>query len=215
MRFKDSNTIGPWFVSVLFAIMTGAPKAGYWLIALNLQREDGLQPLADEIDEAVTSWKQQNPGQKIEGYLYEFISTAELPLLSSTIQETLRYATSVMSIRHVTEPTEFYGYRFDTDEKIVCMTRAVYLDEEIHKNALEYHPRRYMKQKRFSKNGKTITNHSMAWGGGVSMCEGRSVNSSISMTLKVWLTEFRSPGTCNHGTQSVYHTPTHAVHFGD
>ena len=181
MRFQDSNTIGPWFVSVLFALMANAPNAGYWLIVLNLQREDGLQPLADEIDEAVTSWEQQNPGQKIEDYLYEFISTGELLLLSSTIQETLRYTASVMSIRRVTEPTEFYGYRFDTDDEIVCMPRAVHLDEEIHKNASEYHPRRYMEQKRFSKNGKIITNHSMAWGGGVSMCEGRSVNSSISI----------------------------------
>jgi len=56
------------------------------------------------------------------------------------------------------------------------MMRSVHLDEEIHENA---DPRRYMEQKRFSKNGKTFTNHSMPWvGGGVSMCEGRSVDSS-------------------------------------
>jgi len=156
--------------------MANAPNAGYWLIALNLQREEGLQPLVDETDEAVTSWKQQNPGQKIEDHLYDFISTAELPLLTSTIQETLRYAASVMSIRRVTEPVEFAGHRFDRDDEIVCMTRTVHLDEEIHENASEYDPGRYMKQRKFSKNGKIVTNHSMPWGGGVSMCEGRYVN---------------------------------------
>jgi len=155
--------------------MANAPNAGYWLIVLNLQREDGLQPLTDEIDEAVASWKQQNHGQKIGDHLYEFVSTAELPLLTSAIQETLRYAASVMSIRRVTEPVEFGGYRFDRDDEIVCMTRSVHLDEDIHQNASEYDPRRYMKQKRFNKNGKPVTNHSMPWGGGVSMCEGRSV----------------------------------------
>jgi len=155
--------------------MANTPNAGYWLIVLNLQREEGLQPLADETDKAVASWKEQNPGQKIEDNLYEFISTAELPLLTSTIQETLRYTTSVMSIRRVTEPVEFAGYRFDRDDEIICLTRSVHLDEEIHENASEYDPRRYMKQKKFSKNGKIVTNHSIPWGGGVSMCEGRSV----------------------------------------
>ena len=180
--------------------MANAPNAGYWLIALNLQREDGLRPLVDEIDEVVASWKQQNPGQQIEDLLYEFTSTAELPLLTSTIQETLRYAASVMSIRRVTEPVEFGGYRFDTDDEIICMTRSVHLDEEIHENASEYDPRRYMRQKRFSKNGKIVTNHSMLWGGGVSMCEGRFVYPSISMSLTLQLTIFRSLGILRPGS---------------
>ena len=165
--------------------MANAPNAGYWLIALNLQRKDGLRPLAEEIDEAATSWKQQNPDQQIEDHLYEFTSTAELPLLTSAIQETLRYAASVMSIRRVTEPVVFGGHRFDTNDEILCMTRSVHLDEEIHENASEYDPRRYMKQKKFSKNGKIVTNHSMPWGGGVSMCEGRSACSPISMPLRL------------------------------
>ncbi|KAF9646393.1 cytochrome P450 [Thelephora ganbajun] len=169
----DSNAVGTFFASFLFALMANAPNAGYWLIVLNLQREDGLQPLTDEIDEAVASWKQQNPGQQIEDHLHDFVSTAELPLLASTIQETLRYAASVMSIRRVTEPVEFGGYRFNKDDEIVCLTRSVHLDEEIHENASVYDPRRYMTQKRPTKNGKIVANHSMPWGGGVSMCEGR------------------------------------------
>jgi hypothetical protein len=56
------------------------------------------------------------------------------------------------------------------------MTRSVHFDEEIHENASEYDPKRYMKQRNFIKNGKVVTNHSIPWGGGVSMCEGRSVN---------------------------------------
>ena len=165
-----------YFFSFLFALMANAPNAGYWLIVLNLQRKGGLQPLTDEVDKAVALWKQQNPGQKIEEHLYEIVSTADLPLLTSTIQETLRYAASVMSIRRVTEPVEFGGYSFYTGDEIVCMTRSVHLDEEIHENAFEYNPRRYMTEKKFTKNGKTVVNHSMIWGGGVSMCEGRFGN---------------------------------------
>ncbi|KAF9792057.1 hypothetical protein BJ322DRAFT_1102586 [Thelephora terrestris] len=126
---RGSQTIGACFISFLFALMANAPNTGYRLI---------------EIDQAVASWKQQNPRQNIEDHLHEFASTTILPLLTSTIQETLRYAASVMSIRRVTEPVEFGGYRFDTDDEIVCMTRSVHLDEEIHENASEYDPRRYL-----------------------------------------------------------------------
>ena len=174
--------------------MTNAPNARYWLIALNLQREDGLRPLVDEIDQAVTSWKRQHPGQRIEDHLHEFVSTAELPLLASTIQETLRYTTYSMSIRRVTEPLELGGYRFDMGDEILCVTRSVHLDKEIHENASECDPGRYMKQKKFNKNGKTVANHSMPWGGGVSICGGRSVYLSISLSPRVYLAGFGSPG---------------------
>lgn len=156
--------------------MGNAPNAGYWLIVLNLQLDGGLRPLTDEIDEAAASWKQQNPNQNIKENLHEFISTAALPLLTSAIQETLRYTTSVTPFRRVIEPVELGGYHFDTDDEIACVTRSVHFDEEIHENAREYDPRRYMGEKRFIKNGKAITNHSMVWGGGVSMCEGRCVD---------------------------------------
>ncbi|KAF9642831.1 cytochrome P450 [Thelephora ganbajun] len=183
----DSKAVGAYFVCFFFALMTNARNAGYWMIVLNLGREEGVQPLVDEIDEAVTSWKHQNPGQKIEDHLYEFFSTAELPLLTSAIQETLRYASSAMSIRRVTEPVEPGGYRFDEGDEIACMTRSVHMDEEIHENALEYDPRRYMNQKTFSKNGKIVTNHSMPWGGGVSMCTGRHFATRALKSFMVFL----------------------------
>jgi len=165
--------------------MANSPYASYWVIALNLQREGGLQPLVDEIDEAVTSWKQRNPGQRIEDHLYKFVSAAELPLLASTMQETLRYASYGISARRVTEPLEFGGHRFDVGDEIMCLPRLVHMDEEIHENASEYDPRRYMERKKLCKDGKIVPNHSMPWGGGVSICGGRSVNSSISRSLKV------------------------------
>ena len=193
--------------------MGNAPNAGYWLIALNLQRKEGLQPLAEEIDEAVASWKQQNPDQNIEDNLYEFILTAKLPLLTSAIQETLRYTTSVTPFRRVIEPMELGGYHFDTDDEIVCVTRSVHFDEEIHENAWEYDPRRYMKEKKFIKNGKIITNHSMVWGGGVSMCEGRYVNSSVPLSLEVWLIDLPLQAFRDQGTQSVHGLPPHAVYI--
>lgn len=194
--------------------MGNAPNAGYWLIVLNLRQKEGLRPLMDEIDETVASWKQQNPEQNIEDHLYEFITAAKLPLLMSAIHETLRYTTSVTPFRHVNEPVKLGGYHFDTGDEIVCATRLVHFDEEIHENAWEYDPRRYMTEKQHSKNGKIITNHTMVWGGGVSMCEGRSVDLYVPLSLGFRLTRSTIQAFRDQGTESVYGLPPHAVHSG-
>jgi cytochrome P450 len=103
----------------------------------------------------------------------DFINQADLPLLNSTIQETLRFATSVMSIRAVKETADLGGFTFDRGDEVVCMVRMVHLDPEIHERPDEFVPTRYITEKKFMKNGKPVMNHSMPWGGGVSMCEGR------------------------------------------
>ena len=78
-----------------------------------------------------------------------------------------------MSIRTVVETTDLCGFTFERGDEIVCMTRMVHLDQEIHERADEYIPTRYMTDKKLTKYGKPVMNHSMPWGGGVSMCEGR------------------------------------------
>ena len=78
------------------------------------------------------------------------------------------------------ETTELGGYTFDRGDEVVCSARTVHLDPEIHEQPNEYIPTRYMTQKKFTKNGKTVMNHTMPFGGGVSMCEGRQVTKMIS-----------------------------------
>ena len=150
----------------------------YWIIVLNLQQPDGLKPLITEIDEAVTIWNATNPTLPLHSQenVVDFINETNLPLLNSTIQETLRFATSVMSIRAVMEPTELGGYTFTQGDEVVCSARTVHLDPEVHERPNEYIPTRYMTPKKFAKNGKPVMNHTMAFGGGVSMCGGRYEN---------------------------------------
>ena len=147
----------------------------YWIIALHLQRPDGLNPLVAEIDEAVTSWNTANPSLPLDSHqnVIDFINQVDLPLLNSTIQETLRFTTSVMSIRAVLETAELGGYTFNRGDEIVCSARAVHLDPEIHERPDEYIPTRYMTQNKFTKHGKPVMNHTIPFGGGISMCEGR------------------------------------------
>jgi hypothetical protein len=73
------------------------------------------------------------------------------------------------------EPLELAGFQFDKGEQIVCATRSIHLDGEIHKDADEFIPDRYMTTKKFMKNGKSVPNHSLPFGGGDSKCEGRYV----------------------------------------
>ena len=172
---QNTRDVARLIITLLWALQANAPLAAYWLIALNLQQPDGLEPLVAEIDEAVAGWKAANPSLPLDSQhnAVEFVNQADLPLLNSTIQETLRFSTSVMSIRAVMETSELGGYTFSRGDEIVCSTRTVHLDPEIHERPSEYIPTRYMTAKKFIKDGKLVANHTMPFGGGVSMCEGR------------------------------------------
>ena len=76
-------------------------------------------------------------------------------------------------LKVVTEMTELGGYTLNRGDVVMCSTRAVHLDPEIHEQPTEYIPTRYMTQKKFTKNGKSVANHTMPFGGGLAMCEGR------------------------------------------
>ena len=78
-----------------------------------------------------------------------------------------------MSSRVVMETTELGGYTLNRGDLVMCSTRTVHLDPEIHDHPTEYIPARYVAQKKFTKNGKPVMNHTMPFGGGLGMCDGR------------------------------------------
>ncbi|EIN05202.1 cytochrome P450 [Punctularia strigosozonata HHB-11173 SS5] len=178
------------FASDLWALEANAIWAVYWVIALCLQQSHGLEPLVKELQEARAAWSAANPSSPFPSDLLDpsaavtitsFIATSSLPLLTSSIYEALRYATSSFSIRRVTRdlvfPTnpEAFGlersYSFTEGERIVCATRAVHQDKGIHDDAEEFKFDRYAGCK--MNEGKMGRSQFLPFGGGVSMCEGR------------------------------------------
>lgn len=149
--------------------------AAYWLIALLLQEPDGLSPLVQELDDARLKWQKAHPSTPIGPAFFDQTcsSSKSLPLLSSAIQEVLRYTSSTFSPRHVTAPVALGGYQLKPGDRIVCVTRHVHIDEEIHPQADKLDIRRYLEVPRVIKDGKPVANHTMPFGGGISMCEGR------------------------------------------
>ena len=161
----------------LWALEANAIWADYWVIVLVLQTTGSLKPLYAEVDTVRSEWEKSHPETPLDGSTWpQFIkdSSDKLPLITSSIQEALRFCTSTFSIRTVSEPTEFGGYQFQAGDQLICATRNVHLDEEIHGDATSFIMDRYVdSQRKFSKDGKSVPNHSMPFGGGVSMCEGR------------------------------------------
>jgi cytochrome P450 len=166
--------------------------AVYWLIAAPLTQPEGLGPLIAEIDASRSKYLEEHPGTEIDllndpDATYDWISSASanLPLLTAMIQEVLRLYSSVLSKRRVTRPTTLGGHPLEKDQDVLVVIRAVHMDEEIHEDATSWRPERYLKDadnangggsaKKYMKDGKSVPNHSMPWGGGVSMCEGRYV----------------------------------------
>ena len=120
-------------------------------------------------------WQKAHPATPLGTAFFEEIASnsTSLPLLTSAIQETLRYTSSTFSMRRVAAPVKLAGYDLRVGDKVVCVTRPTHLDDEIHPRAAEFDMRRYLEAPRAMKDGKVVANHSMPFGGGISMCEGR------------------------------------------
>ena len=145
-------------------------------------KPEGLQPLIDEVDTVRNAWKMNNLDIE-DPTQCKWILEGSFPRLTSAIQEALRISSSVISMRLVQEDTTFGGYRFHKGEKVLCATRAVHMDEEIHNSPWDFLPDRYLNGTKFGKKGKVVPNHTMPFGGGVSMCEGRCVPIDLGLFL--------------------------------
>jgi cytochrome P450 len=190
--------------TTLWASETNTIWAIYWLIAASLTQPEGLRPLVAEIDASRSKYIKDHPEADI---LREILhdadanvdtdatchwinstSSADLPLLTATIQEVIRLYASGFSKRRVTQSTTLGGHVLEEGQDVLVVARSVHLDEDIHEDAAKWKPSRYLNTKstdstgseslggkKYRKDGKIVPNHSMPWGGGVSMCEGRYV----------------------------------------
>ncbi|KAG8932688.1 hypothetical protein FRC01_012737 [Tulasnella sp. 417] len=141
----------------------------YWPLMAN----EGLAPIIAELDAAGEAWSAANPefSGPYPDHLPEFFqSQPHIPLLTSTISETLRFTSDSYSMRGVLEDTLLSGYTIKKGDTLVCLTRRVHRDENEFERAEEFVPTRFI-----GKDGKgTETEYNyMPFGGGVSVCSGR------------------------------------------
>lgn len=170
---QSSRDMAVSIVCDLWAMHSSATQAAFWIIALQLQRPEGLVNLIHEIDNERKKWVKDNIDIKDETDC-QWIREGSFPLLTSTIQETLRYTTFSFSLRLISQNTTLGGYIIQKGENLVCSTRSTHMDDDIHPNSAEFIPDRYITTTKFTKDNKRIVpNHSMPFGGGASMCEGR------------------------------------------
>lgn len=153
-------------------LQANTTQAIFWILSLQLQRPEGLTHLVKEIDAVRAEWLENNPSVKDETHC-QWILEGSFPLLVSAIQEGLRYATASYPIRVVEKDTVLGGYLLSKGDHVICNTRLTHFDEDIHPNSSEFIPDRYIRYTRFTKGGRSVTNHTMPWGGGISICGGR------------------------------------------
>ncbi|KAI0778320.1 cytochrome P450 [Trametes elegans] len=158
-----------------WALQTNTMWAAYWLVALLLKQPEGLAPLVAEVDSARRRWLAINSTSSLTGFFEDVAhgSPRILPLLTSALEETLRYASQSVSIRRVVNPVRLGGYDLREGELVVCVARQVHMDDEIHPNASTFDIRRYLKTPHPTKDGKLVADHTIPFGGGDSMCIGR------------------------------------------
>jgi cytochrome P450 len=164
--YNDRDVAGH-LLTDLWALQANSTWACFWVIGLMLQQQSGLRPLYEELDASLDMFKATH--EPSSSFLSTFILTTPLPLLTSTITETLRFTTSSSSIRRVVDPEGAYlaGYTFEKDDELVCLTRSVHQNTELYEDPLVFKPGRYL--------GEDKGRFWNPFGGGVSMCEGRYV----------------------------------------
>jgi cytochrome P450 len=142
-----------------------------WVLIFQLQRSERLTDLIAELDAAGKKWSTTHKGNYKDHLAAFFQSSPHVPLLTSTISETLRIASDSYSMRGVMKETvELGGYTFKKDDTILCRSRAVHLNDEEYENAKEFVPTRFM-----TDEGGKMTEKSSSWmpfGGGTSQCFG-------------------------------------------
>ena len=126
---KNEDIIAATLGADLWAFQANAIWVVYWTIGFLLGSPEGIKPLIVEIDKAREEWKSSHPSTPLTSSSFpDFLSESseKFPLVTSSIHETLRLATSSSSIRRVTESTEFAGFKLEVGDRVVCMSRSVH-----------------------------------------------------------------------------------------
>ncbi|KAG9015061.1 Cytochrome P450 7B1, partial [Tulasnella sp. 427] len=191
----DKRDMGCMMLCAWWPLMANVPWGTLWVLLHQLQRPEGVQPLLDELTAAGTAWSSAHP--EFTGsytlHLTEFLqSNPSLPLLSSVIAESLRFATDSYSMRAVVDGDAMLGpYMMRDGDMIVCSTRSVHMDEKEFERASEWIPTRFVAEDGSAKG----TEGSFKWmpfGGGISMCSGRFfANYHVKIFLATLLTNFK------------------------
>jgi len=121
----------------------------------------------------------------------ELPADAHLPLLTSIIYETLRLHTSSFSARKATSPNEAFIFEdvaeIHPGEICVALTRIGHLDSQVWgEDAAVWDGKRFFDEDGTNVKSKRI-HEVRAFGGGVSMCEGRSLAIAELKTMLVFM----------------------------
>ncbi|KZT58803.1 cytochrome P450 [Calocera cornea HHB12733] len=170
-----------WLLALLWPLQANSPFAVYWLLALMLRAPGGLEPLVQEVDAARAEWEKAHPAAPFADSVVQFVGEAQLPRLTSAVQETLRYATGSFSVRCVeAESVRLGGYELRKGDHIVCSVRSLHLSEDIFEDAGKFMPTRFMDRQHKQPSY-------LPFGGGISQCEGRFLALSQIRTFVVLL----------------------------
>ncbi|KAG8932513.1 Cytochrome P450 7B1 [Tulasnella sp. 418] len=213
----DENDLATLMLGNLWPTMANIPFSAYWAICLSLQHPEGVQPLIDELDTAGAHFMDSHPELKgnYTDHLAAFLqSSPAIPLLSSTISETLRYTTDSYSMRDViVDQAQLGPYTVKKGDTIVCVTRGVHMDKnEFGENAEEWIPKRFMRDAPVGEDKKGVSGTEtqfnwMPFGGGISMCSGRHfAQYHMKITITTLLKMFRFD--VNHAKSKVKLGPT-------
>jgi cytochrome P450 len=167
--------LGRYQYMLLWALQANTIPATFWTIAnLIKQPKHILQEIVEEIEQVVG---------KVTDKKLPALSPSDLAKmvkLDSCINETLRLSAFTMSIREVMADNTFVSdsgrkYLLKKGDRVVLSGSSIHYDPEVYENPTEFQYDRYIRNKQFFKNGKSLRQNIvlLPFGGGSSYCPGR------------------------------------------
>lgn len=182
-----TRDVAAFLLADMFATQANAPPAAAWLIIKLAENPDSLERLRGEIQASLQQCGEGAIASLLQSR--DVMNGPSFAFLTSAIKETLRCVTSVASIRRVMEDTVVGGTRSgDGDggillkkgEMIYCLTRPIHTDSSLHSDPEQWIPERFMAEyKAHQREGKTLRNTWLPFGGGTSMCEGKTTSAIV------------------------------------
>ncbi|KAJ3045973.1 hypothetical protein HK097_001083 [Rhizophlyctis rosea] len=169
--------------TILWAAQTNAMPAAFWTLAHILTHPHILSAVQSEISNSITTSTSSTPSPKLQ------INLQTLPLLDACINESLRLASSSLSLRVSKLDQELDlktgdGFRVRKGDYVVVSSHHIHFDPEIYTDPTKYDPYRFYTPPTAdgTKSAASRIPH-LPFGGGTQLCPGRFLARNEIKTL--------------------------------
>lgn len=179
----DESMINRHRFILLWASQANVGPSAFWVLFFLMKHPEAMNAVKEEVNNTLKESGQEIVhGGPLINVTYDMLM--KMPVLDSTLEETLRLVTVLLLFRSVLqdvtlETTDGCKYHIRKGDSMAAFPYvAIHTDPEIHPNPHSFKYDRFLnpdgsKKTDFFKAGKKVKHYILPWGSGITMCPGR------------------------------------------